>query len=394
MIYTDTRAIRRTLYGLQNRIPNIYQQGGTSSGKTFGSLYALLSYLLYDRAGEKLLCSVVSENYPHLRRGAYKDFKTILAETGLDNVVEETKSTHTFTLPSGSEIEFFAADNEGKARGAKRDILFVNEGNNVSWDIYYQLALRTSESVIVDWNPSGEFWLHENLLPTLGPDEYIFTRTTYKDNPAVSQKVIAEIERLKLIDPVLYRIYAEGKTGQVQGLIFPNMNIVPEFPALCKKVAYGLDFGFSNDPTALVRIGELSGELYGQELLYETGLTNDDICERLQALGVRKTDEIFADSAEPKSIEEIRRKGWNIKPTVKGADSVNFGIGILKQYRLNLTAGSTNWRKEARSYKWKEKDGKPLNVPIDAFNHCFDAARYYAVKVLGIPSQKRYITLS
>lgn len=383
MIYTDTRAIRRTTYGLRNGVPNIYHQGGTSSGKTFGNLYALLSYLLYDRQGDKLLCSVVSENYPHLRRGAYKDFVTILTETGLSEAVTEAKSTHTFTLPGGSQVEFFAADNEGKARGAKRDILFVNEGNNVAWDIYYQLALRTSETVIVDWNPSGEFWLHEHLLPTLGQHEYIFTRTTYRDNPAVTPKVVAEIERLKLIDPVLYRVYAEGKTGMVQGLVFPEITIVPEFPKDAKKLAYGLDFGFTNDPTTLVRMGVSGGGLYGEELLYETGLTNDDICKRLESLGLRKTDEIVADSAEPKSIEEIRRKGWNIRPAVKGADSVNFGIGLLKQYGLNLTAASTNWRKEARNYKWKEKDGRPMNAPIDAFNHCFDAARYYASKMLN-----------
>lgn len=385
MIFTDTRTINRTLTGLRDRVPLILQQGGSSSGKTWGNLYALLSYLLYDRKEEKLLASVVAETFPHLKKGAIKDFKDIIEETGLVNVIQQNKTDHQFVLPTGSIIEFFSADNGTKVRGPRRDILFMNEANSIPWEIYYQLNLRTRESTILDWNPSGEYWLHENLLPTMQESEYLFTRTTYKDNPALNEKTIKEIERLRLIDPMLYKIYGEGKTGTIQGLVFVNLAYCDKLPEQLRKEAYGLDFGFTNDPTALVRIGEAHGELWGEELLYESGLTNDDICDRLLKLGISKTAEIWADSAEPKSIEEIRRKGWNIKATTKGADSVNFGIDLLKKYRLNITNASTNWRKEAKNYKWKvdSKTGKSLNEPVDAFNHAWDAARYYAVKSLG-----------
>lgn len=392
MIHTDTRTINRTLTGLRQGFPLILQQGGTSSGKTWGNLYALLSYLLYDRGQEKLLVSVIAETFPHLKKGAIKDFKDILEATGLIDKVEYNKTDQQFKLPTGSVIEFFSADNGSKVRGPRRDILFINEANSIPWEIYYQLNLRTKESTILDWNPSGEFWLHENLLPTMQENEYLFTRTTYKDNPALSEKTVKEIERLRLIDPVLYRIYGEGKTGQIQGLVFVNLAYCDAMPANLKKEAYGLDFGFSNDPTALVRIGELHGELWGEELIYETGLTNDDICARLSVLGIPKTAEIWADSAEPKSIEEIRRKGWNIRASTKGNDSVNFSIGLLKKYRLNITNASMNWKREAKNYKWKvDKDGKSLNEPIDAFNHAWDACRYYAAKKLNEQSVSKGI---
>lgn len=379
MIHTETIAINTTLKCLRQSVPLVLHQGGTSSGKTFGILYALLSYLLYDRGKEKLTVSVVSENVPHLQRGAYKDFKTILAETELDGVIIENKTHKTFTLPSGTEIEFFSADNEGKARGAKRDILFVNEANNLKWDIYYQMSMRTNATVILDWNPSNEFWLHTKLYPNLKKGEYFFKVTTYRDNPGVTDKVKNEIERLKDIDPELYKVYGEGRKGSITGLIFQNVTFVDEFPKECRKVGYGLDFGFTNDPTALVRIGVLHGELYMEELIYETGLLNKDISDLLKELGLKRRDEIIADSAEPKSIAELRSYGWNVRPAKKGTDSVNHGISLLKSYKLNITKNSVNWRKEVNNYKWKvDNNGDTLNVPIDAYNHLWDAARYYA----------------
>ena len=390
MIFTETRAINETLWGLRNKVPLILQQGGTSSGKTWGNLYAELSYLLYDRQNEKLLLSVVAETFPHLKKGAIKDFNEILEETYLIGQVKVNKTDHIYTLPNGSQFEFFSADNPTKVRGPRRDLLFINEANSIPWEIYFQLNLRTHESTVLDWNPSGEFWLHENLLPSLGSSEYHFVRTTYRDNPALGEKTIREIERLKDIDPQLYRIYAEGKTGQVQGLIYTNVAFVNEMPKYLKKEGYGLDFGFSNDPTSLVHCGELHGETYADELIHETGLTNDDICNRLESLGIDKRAEIWADAAEPKSIEEIRRKGWNIKAATKGADSINFGIDLLKQYRQNWTNSSLNAKKELRNYKWKvDRNGKILNIPIDAFNHQMDAKRYWAMMNLKTESRRR-----
>lgn len=396
MIHSDTRTINRTLAGLRNKTPLILQQGGTSSGKTFGNLYALLTHLIYDRADEKLLCSVVAETFPHLKKGAIKDFQTILEATELIKLVKHNKTDQQFTLPTGSVIEFFSADNGSKVRGPRRDLLFINEANSVAWEIYYQLNLRTKESTVLDWNPSGEFWLHEMLLPTMQESEYLFTRTTYQDNPALGEKTIREIERLRLIDPTLYRIYGEGKTGQIQGIIFTNVGYVAEMPTNARKRAFGLDFGFTNDPSVLVEGCELHGEIFAREVFYETGLTNDDICKRMEAAGVKKTDEIWADAAEPKSIEEIRRKGWNIRAAIKGADSVNFGIDLLKKYKINITNDSLNAKKEARNYKWKtdNKTGKPLNVPIDAYNHFFDGLRYWAIMNLKAESRTRLVRIN
>lgn len=382
MIHTETRTINRTLYGLRQKTPLILQQGGTSSGKTWGNEYALLSYMLYDRKDDVLLASIVSETLPHLKKGAIKDFKDILNLTGLDSIISHNKTDHQFTLPNGGVIEFFSADNETKVRGPRRDILFINEANSISWEVYYQLNLRTKETVILDWNPSGLFWLHDKLLPSMRESEYLFTRTTYKDNPAISEKVANEIERLKDIDPYLYRVYAEGKTGQIKGLIFKRVRHTSTFPSGCKKLALALDFGYSNDPTALILAGVKNGEVFTQELIYEKGLTNDDIHERLKGLNISKSIQIFADAAEPKSIEELKRKGWNITSAAKGKDSLAFGIDLLKNYNINICGYSPNFKKEAEHYKWKEKDGNLLNVPIDAYNHCWDALRYYAVTML------------
>ena len=386
----DTKVFRSTYGALETGKFNLVaQQGGTSSGKTYGNLLAIHEYL--KKSKESLLCSVVSQNFPHLRRGALRDYDDIISKVGGCDGFNKTSST---AQVGNSEIEFFSVDNEGKARGSRRDILFINEANQIPYDIYYQLNMRTRRCTIIDWNPSGEFWFHEKVLKIVAgqqgeetPEEekikLLYKITTYKDNPKLEPKIKADIEQLKYVDPELYRVYALGLTGRITGVIFERVKTCFEFPKECKKVAYGLDFGFANDPTALIKAGELHGEIFGQELIYERGLTNDDIAERFKLLGIHPNDEIFADSAEPKSIEELRRKGYNVKPAKKGADSVLFGIDLLKRYQLNITADSINWHKEFRNYKWQEKDGDKLNKPIDAYNHAIDALRYYGVMKLA-----------
>lgn len=392
MINTETKAINEILWALRSKKPLILQQGGSSSGKTWGILYAFISYLLHDRRNEKLLLSVVAETLPHLKKGAMKDFGDILDACGIP--VQVNKTDNIYTLPNGSHVEFFSADNETKVRGPRRDFLFINEANSVNWDIYYQLNLRTHETTVLDWNPSGEYWLHDVLLPSMREGELHFTRTTYRDNPALGEKTIREIERLKDIDPQLYRIYGEGKTGQLQGLIYANVAFVLEMPKDLKSEAYGLDFGFTNDPTALIHAGTYGGEIYIDELIYEAGLTNSDICDRMEALRIDKKAIIYADSAEPKSIEEIRRKGWNIRPATKGQGSLNLGIDLLKQYRQNWTHASLNAKKELKNYKWQtDRNGKPTNKPIDAFNHALDALRYWAIENLSAQAKKRVVRI-
>lgn len=374
----DTKVFRSTMAGLLKGVPVIVHQGGTYSGKTFNILSALHQYLEVENPDSRLLASVVSCTMPHLKRGALRDWEYICSYLG--GLETWNKTDHIFKIGS-SKVEFFSADDDGKVRGGKRDVLFVNEGNLINFERYRQLAIRTRATVIIDYNPVSEFWCHEHVLKQPG---VLFKRSTYLDNPTTPDKVRRDIERLKDIDEQLYRVYALGLTGSVQGLIFTNTGLVDSFPQDAKKQCYGLDFGFTNDPTALVRFGELHGELWGEELIYETGLTNQDISAKLKALGIKRTDEIFAESAEPKSIEELRREKWNVKPAKKGQDSVRHGIDVLKQYKINITKASTNFDKERRNYRWKtDKDGNSLNIPIDLFNHCWDAFRYAATMKLA-----------
>jgi phage terminase large subunit len=361
----DTPVFRSTHGALASGIPLVIQQGGTYSGKTYSILLSLIEYLKESK--DSLTVSVVSCTFPHLKRGAMRDFADIMDKVG---GLKDWNKTDCIGHIGNSIIEFFSADNDGKVRGGKRDVLFVNEANLINYERFRQLSMRTRQTTVIDFNPVSEFWLHDQVLPGVQEGEYLFRRTTYKDNPRTPEKVVKDIEALKLTDAQLYRVYALGKTGNITGLIFPNVTYVDQFPEEAKKQAYGLDFGFTNDPTALVRIGFLSGKLYLQELIYETGLTNPDISNRIKELGVSKRAEIVADAAEPKSIEELRRMGWNVWPGTKR--EIVYGIDLMRRHPLCVTKDSLNLAKELRNYAWKvDASGRSLNVPIDAYNHCF-----------------------
>ena len=370
-IHLNTKVFRSTTLALTDKIPYLIQQGGTSSGKTFNILLALFEYCLMNE--QALIVSIVAETFPVLKKGAIRDFDTILAMVNYDG--GKNKSEYTYKIGK-STFEFFAVDNAGKAKSGKRDILFINECNHVDYEIVYQLALRTRQTVIYDYNPSAEFWLHTEFLPKKQPGEYLFKVTTYKDNPALEEKIVRDIEALP---PDLYRIYGEGKLGQISGLIFDNFDIVDEFPDNAKNTTYGLDFGFSRDPTAMVKVALFDNCIYVQELIYETALTTDDIDNIMTELGVSKSVTIHADSSEPRLIHELYNKGWYIKGVTKGADSVRAGINKLKRFKICITRDSTNLIKEFRNYKWKEKDGKSIGVPIDMWNHGVDALRYATI---------------
>ncbi len=381
MAILSTRVIQRNKYAFDNNIRYIVHQGGTRSGKTFGNIVSLFHLAT---SQPNILISICSENIPHLKRGTIRDFKIIMYDLGIHDQIVENKQDNTFTFLNGSVIEFFAADNEGKARGAGRDYLFVNEANNVKWDIFYQLYIRTKRQILIDYNPSGEFWWHSKMRPSIKPKEYLFTRTTYKDNPSLSPQIIKDIENLINVDENLYKIYAQGIQGSMEGLIFPEVGIINDFP-YCSKQCYGLDFGY-NDPTALVEIGLQNNKLQGRELIYERGMTNEDLSNRMDALGVLRNSIIVADCADPKSIEELNRLGWIVVPSKKGKDSVVWGIQLIKRYGIDITSDSVNWIKEKRNYKWHKKNSEIIDVPVDNFNHCWDACRY-AVGYLSSLSQ-------
>lgn len=355
----------------------VINQGGTSSGKT----YSILQVILMRCLQRPRIATVVGQDIPNLKKGALRDFERILDSSPIGAFVTgHNKTDRTYTLSNGSVIEFTSYKDEQDAKSGKRDILFINEANGIPWQVYNQLAMRTGEQIFIDYNPTNSFWVHERLIGQ--PDTVVFY-SNFTHNPFVNPEIVAHVRGYRLTDPESWRVYGLGKTGNIRGLVFRNVRYVPELPPGLKKRCYGMDFGFTNDPTALVEVGELHGELYGRQLIYRLGMTNRDICRELEALGISRAAEIYADSAEPKSIAEIKAEGWNIKPATKGPDSVKHGISVMKKYRLNITADSVEWKKEQQNYKWKEKDGISLNEPVDSWNHCWDACRYAAVMKWG-----------
>ena len=316
---------------------------------------------------------------------AYRDFFEILNNLGLYSESDHNKSDYTYNL-NGNLFEFISLDQPQKKRGARRDYLFCNEANELTWEDFFQLLVRTTGKIWLDYNPSDSFhWIYDRLLTR---DDVTYIQSTYKDNPFLDQTIVDEIERLRGTDEDYWRIYGLGERGMSRATIF-QFQIAEE--AKGQVVAYGLDFGFTNDPTALIKVYKDGDNLYLEEKLYHTNLTNQDISQKLTELGMTRYDEIWADSAEPKSIEELHRMGWNVKPTAKGADSVMAGIDILKRHKLHIVKGSPNLTKELQNYKWQEdKNGNLLNRPIDAFNHLVDAMRYATFNRLSRPNYGRY----
>jgi len=330
--------------------------------------------------------SIVRKSLPSLKMTAYRDFFEILRNMELYDEARHNKSDYTYTL-NGNLFEFISLDQPQKKRGARRDYLFCNEANELSWEDFFQLLVRTTGKIWIDYNPSDAFhWIYDRLLTR---DDVTYIQSTYKDNPFLDASIVAEIERLATTDEDYWRIYGLGERGMSRATIFQFG--ATDVPTNARLLSMGMDFGFTNDPTALVAVYEADGCLYLDELLYQTGLTNNDIANVLTSLGVDRRSEVYADSAEPKSIEELYRRGFNVKPTAKGNDSVNAGIDIMKRYKLFITPRSKNLEKELRNYKWTEdKNGNLLNKPIDAFNHAIDAARYAIFSKKNNPNFGRY----
>lgn len=376
-MFRKTTAIRKIL-NLKKRIKII--QGGTSAGKTFGIIPVLI-----DKAArhEGLEISIVAETIPHLRRGALKDFLKIMKWTGRFFEDRFNKSLLRYEFANGSVIEFFSADDSSKLRGARRDILYINECNNVTFDSYNELAIRTRKEVYLDFNPANEFWVHTELKNEPDSD---FLILTYKDNEALDQSIIDQIEKNKEKAKTStywanwWKVYGEGQLGMLEGVVFSNWKQIDTIPKEAKLLGIGLDFGYTNDPTAIIEIYNYNGQRIVNELAYQTGLLNSEIAKLLP-----KHVPVYADSSEPKSIDEIKRYGITIKGVTKGKDSINYGIDVIQRNEYLVTANSGNLIKELRSYVWDtDKQGKRLNKPIDFNNHAIDAFRYHEMETLGI----------
>tara|TARA_R110002126_G_scaffold124791_3_gene266998 strand:- start:1177 stop:2064 length:888 start_codon:yes stop_codon:yes gene_type:complete len=283
--------------------------------------------------------------------------------------------------------EFISTDQPQKLRGAKRNIAFLNEANELSLETYRQISLRTGgemSKIIMDYNPSDEFhWIYDEIIPR---EDCTFFKSTYLDNPFLDKDIIAEIELLKTTDEDYWRIYGLGERGKSRATIFES-SIYTELPEECKPLAWGIDWGFSADPTALVKVWIRGNELYIEEFLYSGGMTNTDIMAKFREIGITRHEEIIADSAEPKAIHEIHRGdgqgGFNIKPAKKGADSIRIGIDLLRRHKIHIKDTSLNVQKEFRNYKWKQdKNNRTLPIPVDNWNHAVDAVRYICLNKL------------
>jgi len=377
-MFQRTTAINKIL-ALKKRIKIV--QGGTSAGKTYGIIPILI-----DRAAKtpNTEISVVAESIPHLRRGALRDFLKIMKS--INRFVDEryNKSLLKYEFSNGSFIEFFSADvDASKLRGGRRNILYINECNNISFESFNEMSIRTRDEVFLDYNPTAEFWVQTELEGQEDAEKIILT---YKDNEALDQGIISQIEKnIKKAATSNYwknwvRVYVDGEMGSLEGIVFSNWKQIDTIPTEARLIGIGMDFGYTNDPTSIIEVYKLNETRILNEVTYQTGLLNSDIAKLLP-----KNVPVYADSAEPKSIADIQRYGITIKGVTKGKDSINYGIDVMQREDYLVTSQSTNLIKELRSYCWDtDKTGKRLNKPIDNFNHAIDAVRYHEMETLGM----------
>ena len=368
-------------------------QGGTSAGKTYNIIPLLINKAISEPKTE---ISIVSESVPHLRRGALKDFIKIMIATGRFRGSNYNKAHLKYTFSNGSYIEFFSVDQDDKLRGARRDVLYVNEANNISFESYNQLAIRTKGDIWIDFNPTSRFWAHTEVLPA---DDASLIILTYKDNEALPKTIVNEL--LQARDKALsgnsywknwWNVYGLGMIGNLEGACIKNWERIKELPKEARLLCYGMDFGYSNDPTTLIGLYKYNNRYIFHELIYQTKLLNRDISDRLKELGVDRYDVIFADSAEPKSIAELNHLGHMVMPCIKGKDSIVYGINLINQQdKVYVTEQSENLINELQSYVWmKDKEGQTINKPVGGNDHCIDSMRYALSSYLKNPNTGKY----
>lgn len=356
-----------------NKVSNLSKrirvvQGSSSASKTYSIIQKLILQAI--TSTDKKLVSIVTDTAPNLYTGAYRDFLTIVDSDNISHFgTKKPREEHI----NGWTFEFIALDEDLKAKGGRRDILFINEADRIKWEVARQLIIRTREIVYIDYNPTCEFWANTEYI---GRDNVDFTIVTYQDNELCPQSAIDEIERYKETDPEWFKVYGLGIPGELnKGRIFPIWEQIDDFPEV-DGAWYGLDWGYSGDPAAIIKVLKIRDRIYLDEILYRTELQNSDLVKLLKGSGYR-FEPVFCGTDEPKSIQDIRMQGVNAYPADTSPGTVNEGINFLKEHKILVTKRSVNLIKENRLYRWmNDRNGIPLNKPQDRFNHAIDAVRY------------------
>lgn len=376
----DTTATKK-IFQLKKKVRAV--AGGTSASKTVSILIWCIDYA---QTTENELISIVSESLPHLRMGAIRDFKLIMKDRGYWDESCWHDTNHSYTFEKGTVIEFFSSDAD-KAHGPRRDVLFLNEAQHISFEQADQLIVRTRKIVWMDWNPTNEFYFYTEML-NKRPD-IDFITLTYLDNEGLDEDQIREIESRKN-RKAWWQVYGLGQLGEIEGRIYTGWQIVDEIPFGARLERYGLDFGYTNDPSALVAIYYFNGGYILDEITFQKGLSNKQIADII--LNQPKKALCIADSAEPKSIDEIRAYGVLIQPTVKGKDSVRQGIQMVQELPISVTKQSVNIIKEYRNYLWEtDNEGRTLNEPEHTWSHSMDAIRYGLSSVVPMLQRRDFI---
>lgn len=382
-----TRIFRDIEQAVAQGYTTISLQGSARSSKTYNVLIWLIVYCL-NHPNTRL--SIVRATLPAIKGSVLVDFKEILQRMGIYNERSLNKSELIYTFANGSWAEFFSTDSEQKLRGRKRDILFVNEANELGFIEWQQLKMRTTRLSIIDYNPSfsDEHWICE----TVNQDPRTFhSVTTYLDNPFLEQTVIDEIESLREKNQSLWQVYGLGQQAVIEGLVFKHFGICETIPPHIRHRFIGMDFGFTNDPTAICEVALDGDALYIDEIAYRTQMLSSDIITTLRETAPKMR--IVSESADPRLIQEIYRAGIDIHPVKKFPGSIEAGLAKMQEYRIIITKRSTNVAKELRNYTYRQdKDGRWLNVAIDCYNHAIDAVRYVVMEQF-MAGQRRKIDL-
>lgn len=347
----------------------IINQGSSRSGKTWGLCQLMIVYGL---THPNKTISIVRKSFPTLRATVMRDFFEVMKEMNLYDRQNHNKTEHIYTFPNGTIVEFFSTDDEQKLRGRKRDICWANEANELLYDDFLQLNMRTTDRIIVDYNPSdSDSWIYN-----LDAADSVLIKSTYKDNPFLSKAIVKQIEQLKDTDEALYQIYALGERATSRKNVYNNWEFLDSKPDRFTDYVIGIDFGY-NHPTAIVKVWYHENEIYIEKLLYESYLTTPELIEKMNALNIDKNCDMVCDYARPEIIQELINEGYDARQANK---AVKEGINNVKSFKV-YCQNDNELRKEYQNYMWKKIGDRILDEVVKQWDDAMDAVRYACTEI-------------